>query len=513
MQVTTESLDPCNVALTISVETERVQVAREKAFQQAAKTVSIPGFRKGKVPAGLAKQYVNEGRVLELAAEDLLPDVYKEAIEEAKLEPYAQGGLENFNMDENGQFVYRLIVPLAPQVTLGPYKGLKLERRELIVGEREVTEQIQNLRERNATFNDANEREVVMGDILVADLKVDIEGMDVEDLSEPRRTAIEVGKNIPDFDNALVGMKVGDNKVIEATYPTDFAEAEMQGKKATFTVTLHEIHERILPEINDEFVQTVHRVAKTPEELTAQITQSLNEAAVQMADNDLEVRLVSELVKTATIYFPRYLLQAEMNAAANQLMSSLEENKTTFEQYLAQTGQTQETLSNEMAQAATLRIQNSLVLSEVAKSEGITLEDSDLEAKFAARAEQVGASGSAVRAYYEQNEGIFNQLRDQVLTEKILAHLKSLNAIMEKKLSAEEMQKVLEAEQKTATTSTESMESIAEKPKAKGKAKKADATEEVAEVAEAVTAEVAETPAAITEAAPKKRAPRKKEAE
>jgi trigger factor len=418
-------------------------------------------------------------------------------------------------MNDAGEFVYRLIVPLPPQVTLGPYKGLPFERRQLVVGDREVDEQIQTILERNATYNDVTERDVKMGDILVGDLQVVIEGMDVSDLSEPQRTAIEVGKNIPDFDNALVGMKVGDNKVIKATYPADFAEPEMQGKKATFTVDLKEIHERVLPELTEEFVGQVHRTAKNADELRAEMLKSLEEASTQMADNDIEVRLVSELVKTATIHFPRYLLQAEMNAAANQLMASLEENKTTFEQYLMQTGQTQEQLSGEMATAASLRIQNSLVLSEVAKSEGITLEDADMEVRFAARAEQVGASSSAVRAYYEQNEQMLNQLRDQVLTEKILTHLKSLNTIKERKLTPDEMQKEVEAEQKAQQVASAIIPAVEgeAKPKAtKSKAKKAEGeeveatTEVVAEAAE--TSIEAATPA-ITESAPKKRAPKK----
>jgi trigger factor len=442
MQVTTEQIDPCKIALTISVEPEKVKVAKEKAFKQAASNLQLPGFRKGKVPVQLAKPYVDESRVRQRAAELLVGPAYADALQETQVEPFGNLGPEmelvEFPEGDDGTFVFKALVPLRPVVTIGLYKGLTVEKRTLEVTDEDIDRQIEEVRSRHAEYPEAGDRNAQTGDVILADLTAEIEGQETPELAEPRATVIEIGKNIPDFDNGLVGMAVGETKTIEAIYPDSFADEKMRGKRATFTVTVKEIRAKVLPELTEEFIKKVRPEASNEEELRAQTRQSLEEAARQMADNDLEFEIVGKIVETSQVNYPDALLRAEMQADVNSLQERLQRENATFEQYLQMTGRTQQEVEQEFAAAADRRIRNSLVLSEIARTEELTVDEADIDAQIQTRAESAKVSPAAVRAFLEKNNQL-DQVRDQALTEKILNFLREQTTITERTVTAEEM--------------------------------------------------------------------------
>lgn len=497
MQVTTEQIDPCKLALTITVETEKVDAAKEKAFRQFAQNVQVPGFRKGKVPTHMARAYVDPNRVKQRAAEMLVETAYQEAVTESSIEPFAQPELEMVEMEDEGPFVFKALVPLRPVVTLGLYKGLALERRRLQVTDTDVDKQIEEVLTRQAEYPEVTDRNVETGDILLAGLTAEVEGQELPDLAEPRDTVIEVGKNIPDFDNALVGIAIGETKTIDALYPNEFADENLRGKRATFTVSVKEIRSKVLPELNDEMVEKIHPTAKTVEELKTALHTSLETAADEMADNELEFRLIGEIVKTSQIYFPEVLLRAEMQADAQQINERLERDKITIEAYLDEVGKTREQLEQEIAANADVRIRNSLVLSEVAKTDAITVDDSDVDAIFTERAERAHVSPAAVRAFAEKNDQM-GQIRDQALTRKILNHLKGLSVVTDKFVTAEEMEAVAETAGETAVIQDmASAEEVAAEADAKPKRKRTAKKTEDADIdSEAPMADVAAEPTA-----------------
>jgi len=506
MQVTTEQIDPCKIALTISVDTERVDAAKEKAFKQFASNIQLPGFRKGKVPPQMARAYVDPNRVKQRAAEMLVEPAYNEAVQESGVEPFAQPELEMVEMEDEGPFVFKAYVPLRPVVTLGLYKSLAIERRRLQATDADVEKQIEELQSRHAEYPEVTDRTVQMGDILLAALQAQIEGQELPELAEPRDTVIEVGKNIPDFDNGLVGIAKDETKTIEALYPEEFADENLRGKRATFTVTVKEIRAKILPELNDEFVAKAHSTAKSVEELRTTLRENLEKAADEMADNDLEFRLVAEIVKTSQINFPDVLLRAEMQADVQQIQQRLQRDKITLEDYLDQIGKSRNEMEQEIAASADARIRNSLILSEVARKEEIKVEDADVDAIINERAERAKVSPAAFRAFAEKNNQ-FEQFRDQALTRKILAYLKGVSKITEKVVTQEELQAEEDAEAAAATAQqvhdiAAAAEVAAEMP--------AETTEVVAT---AEQANATEEPAAEVEAKPKKRAPKKKATE
>ena len=485
MQVTTEQIDPCQLALTITVPADRFAAARQKAANQASQSLQIPGFRKGKVPQHLAKNFLDPVKVQQRAAEIVVPEAYQEAVTENAVEPWADPQFEIVELPEGGELVFKATVPLRPKVTLGTYKGHELEKRILQVRDVDIDRELEQVRERFAEFPE-QDRAVETGDILLCSLQATVEGAELPDLAEARQTAIEVGKNIPEFDAGLVGMKTGESKTITAVYPDTFEDESMRGKTGTFNVSVTEIRARVLPELNDELVKKAHRSAKSVDELRAEIRTSLENAAVEMSDNELEFNLIGKIVETSEIHFPPVLLNAEMQQEANQLAQSLEQNKLTFEQYLAGQGKTRETWQAELASGATVRIKNSLVLSEVARTESIEVTDEDVDGKIAERADQLQSSPAAVRAMAE-SQGTLDRFRDLALTEKILDFLKGASKITEKSVTSDD----LDAEAKADST-----DAPAEKPK-KAPAKKAAAkkSEEAAPVAEAATEEAPKAPA------------------
>lgn len=486
MQVTTEQIDPCKVAVTVTVEPEKVRAAEEKAFLAIAKNIQIPGFRKGKVPPQMARPYVDTDRVKQRAADALLGPAYAEALQESGVEPFGnlRPDVELIEMNDDGPLIFKALVPTRPLVTLGLFKGLTVERRLLQVTDADVDEQIDNVRNRGAEYPDAGDRSVQMGDVLLADVATILEGNESGEGGESRPAFVEVGRNIPDFDNAMVGMTKGETKTIEATYPDDFPDENYRGKKATFIVTVNEIRDKVLPELNDEFAAKIHPTAKTVEELKAAIRENLQQQAVQMADNDVEFRLVGQIVDSSQINFPDVLLRAEMQEDINNLQERLKRDKLTIEQFIEQTGRTAQQIEQEIATAADRRIRNSLILSEVARAENITVEEEDVDRIITERAASMNATPAALRAMAEKNNQL-NQLRDQALTGKILQFIKDSATINERTVTRAEIQAEQAAAQAAAGTmiSEEDIEPTplgleSARPKRRGKKAEAEPVEE-----------------------------------
>ena len=451
MQVTTEQIDPCKIALTITVEPEKVVAAREKAFGQFARGLNLPGFRKGKVPPAIAKTYVDEGRVRQRAAELLIEPAYVEAIEETKVEPFASPDVELVEMNDDGPLVFKALVPLRPITTLGPYKGLAIERRVLQVTDEDVDRQIEELRTRMADYEEVSDRTAQMGDIAQAELTASIEGQETPELAAPRATFIEIGKNIPDFDNGLVGLAIGETKTIEAVYPEEFADENLRGKRATFTVTLNGLRTRSLPALDEEFVknQKAYPDLNTVDELRAAVRGGLDKAANEMARNDLDNRLVNQIVSTSQINYPDVILREQMQADAKDLTDRLEREKLNLEQYLVATGKTREQVEAELANVADRRIRTGLVLAEVAQAEKMTVEDADIDAEISERAERARVSTAAVRAFIEKQNQM-EALANRVLTQKVFTFLRDNAQITDRTLTADEMDAEMQGEAEEA---------------------------------------------------------------
>ncbi len=429
MQVTKEALDPCQVALTIEVEPDKVGLAVDRAYREYSKYVAVPGFRKGKAPMSFVKQRVPESDVRQRAAEILVEPAYADAIKQENVEPFAQPKLELLQLDLTEKpFIFKAVVPLAPEVTLGEYKGLTVERRKYELTDENVETQLQKMRERAADYPKV-ERPVQMGDLVVADLSAltDLR----PDAAEARPTMIEIGAdNIPGFDDQVIGLSIGDEKAFTLTYPKDYPDAELAGQEAEFTITVNEVHEKIVPELDDALAKKISNDRfETLDALRAEMKTDMEKSLSASSESETDSKLIEQIIANSTIKFPPVLVEAEVEDDAKELLARLERQGVTLEDYLEQIGKTREEIMASFQSAATKRIQIGLLLGRVAEQENLALTEADLNAALAERAAQERTSPAAIRAVLESNGGL-EGLANRAQAKKVLDFLRA-SAIME----------------------------------------------------------------------------------
>jgi len=432
MQVTKEPLDPCQVALTIEVESDKVVLAVDRAYREYSKYVVVPGFRKGKAPMSYVKQRVPEADVRQRAAELLVEPAYADAIKQENIEPFAQPKLELMQLElAEKPFIFKAVVPLSPEVELGEYKGLTVERRKFQVTDENVETQLQKMRERSADYPKV-ERAIQMGDLVVADLSA------LTDLrpeaAEPRPTMIEIGAdNIPGFDEQVVGLNIGDEKSFTLAYPEDYPDAELAGEEAEFTITVNEVHEKIIPELNDELAKKLSNDKfETLEALRTEVKADMEKSLDVSTESETDSKLIDQIIAASTIKFPPVLVESEVEDDAKELLARLERQGISLEDYLEQVGKTREQIMANFQSAANKRIQIGLLLGRVAETENLGLTDEDLNAALAERATQERTSPAAVRAVLESNGGL-EGLANRTQAKKVLDFLRG-TAIIEEKL-------------------------------------------------------------------------------
>ena len=443
MQVTKEALEPCQAVLTIEVESDKVVTAVDRAYREYGKYVSVPGFRKGKAPLSFVKQRVPEADVRQRTAEILVEPAYAAALEQEAVEPFAQPKLELVQLDMTATpFIFKAIVPLRPEVELGAYTGLTVEKPKYELTEENVETQLQRMRERAADYP-VVERPAQMGDLLVAEVAalVDIR----PDAAEARPTMIEIGAdNIPGFDEQLIGMTKGEEKTFTLTYPADYPDAELASEEAEFTVTVNEIHEKQVPELDDALAQKLSNGRyQTVEDLRREMRVDMEKSLVASSESEADNRLIDQILANATVKYPPVLVQSEVEDDIKELMGRLERQNVTVEDYLERVGKTQEQLVTEITGAAAKRIEIGLVLGKVSEVENLALADDDLNAALAERAQEERTSPAAVRAVLEGNGGM-DALRNRAQAKKVLDFLRASAIIEDKVVSADSVEEATE---------------------------------------------------------------------
>lgn len=432
MQVTKEPLDPCQVALTIEVEQDKVGLAVDKAYREYAKYVAVPGFRKGKAPMNFVRQRIPEADVRQRTAEILVEPAYEEALQQEEITPYAAPKLELLQLDfAEKPFIFKAVVPLAPKVTLGEYKAIAVEHKTYELDDTDLDTQIEKMRERAADYPQA-ERPVAQGDLVIADVSAITEAR--PEAAEPRATMIEIGAdNIPGFDEQIVGMSAGDTKTFTLTYPPDYPDDILAGETADFTIHVKEVRAKQVPALDDALASKLTN-GKTPtlDAFKADLRADMQRELAASADRESEAAIVDKIVEASQIEFPPVLVEAEVDSDARQFQQQLEKQNVTFQDYLAQTGKTQQQVLDDMTAAANNRIRVGLVLGEVAEKENLALTPEDVDAAIAEDATRRGTSPAALRALLEANEGLV-ALQNRTQTKKVLDFLRA-QAIMEEKV-------------------------------------------------------------------------------
>ena len=367
----------------VTIDGEVWAKAQKKSFNKLASELQIQGFRKGKVPHEMAKKYIDPRKVLANAIDLVLQDGYSYVLDnEKEIEVMAQPDVSIADVSEEKLVVvYSLTV--RPEVTLGQYKELTIEKDAVEVTEEDVNAELVKIQEKNAELV-VSEEPVKMGDTVNLDFKGFVDGVAFEG-GEAKGFDLVIGSGqfIPGFEEALVGVKTGESKDVEITFPENYVEA-LAGQQATFKCTINSIKTKILPELNDELAldENIDGVS-TLEELKAHLTNQIKERKEKASESAAYEKLVNTIVDASTLELPEKLIEEDIQAQLKNLKERITQQGLTYEQYLQLTNQTEETLLVQIRENCERNLKTSFVFGAIAKENEITVTNEDIENEFA----------------------------------------------------------------------------------------------------------------------------------
>jgi len=382
-----ERMEDSKVKLEVEVPASEVDSALDKAYRKVVKDVTLPGFRKGKVPRKILETRFGPEVLHEEALEILVPPAYEEALKEADISPISQPDFELVQIEEGKPLLFNAVVEVIPPVELGEYKGLEAEQEEAKVEEIQVDHHIYLLREQNARLVPREEEPAREGDLVTIDFKGYVDGEPFEG-GEAENYSLELGSNtfIPGFEGQLIGAVPGEEKEVKIQFPEDYRNEDLAGKEAVFEVKVNEIKEKQLPELDDDFVKEVSEF-ETLEDMKADLREKMLKNAEEQSKNKLEESLIEKVTEGSTVEPPETLVQRQMDRLIGDLEHYLRYQGLGLDQFLELSGKSRDELREERREEAEKRTRANLALDAIAKKEGIEVDDSELENKIAEIAE------------------------------------------------------------------------------------------------------------------------------
>lgn len=417
MNVTVERVGN-DATLKITLPAEEVNKGFKKAVAKIAGQVNIPGFRKGKAPRNIIEMHYGKEAVKQEAFELVANQCYTEALEQEKLIPVSDPKVEDSVFEENKDMELTIKVTLKPEVKLGDYKELHVEKEAVEVTEEAVEEQVQGLRSRHAKMVEAEEGAVIeKGDFAIIDFAGTVDGEPFSG-GEGKGYPLEVGSNsfIPGFEDQLVGLKKGDSTDVDVTFPEEYFVKELAGKQAIFKVNVQDVKRKELPELTDEYV-AANSDCKTVEELRASYKERMQKAAENNAQIAYEKALIDLAVANAEFEVPEIMIEDRVTQMIDEMRMSLEARKLTLEQYMQYSGIDMKQLRERQHDAAVENVKTDLVLDAVAKAENIQVSMEDVDSELSAIASQHGATLEDVKKIIKSN-GTMGLLLANILRRK-----------------------------------------------------------------------------------------------
>lgn len=387
MSVQVEKLEKNMAKLTIEVAAEELEKAIEAAYQKNKSKISIPGFRKGKVPRQMIERMYGKEVFYEDAANALIPDAYEKALDECEEDIVSSPSIDVVQIEEGKPFIFTAEVALKPEVKLGKYKGVKVEKADITVTDEEVDAEINKERENNARNIEVTDRAVKDGDITTLDFEGFVDGVAFEGgKGENYPLTIGSGAFIPGFEEQLIGAEIGKEVEVNVTFPEDYQAEDLKGKAAVFKCTVKEIKEKQLPELDDEFASEVSEF-ETLAEYKADVKGKLEERKTKEAKDVKEAAVIEEIVKDSEMEIPEAMLATQQRQMVDEFAQRIQMQGLSIDQYFQFTGSSYEQMIEQVKPQAEKRIQSRLVLEAVAKAENITATDEDYEDELKVMAE------------------------------------------------------------------------------------------------------------------------------
>ena len=387
MSVKVETLEKNMAKLVIEVSAEEFEKALQAAYNKQKSKISIPGFRKGKVPRQMVEKMYGPGFFYEDAANMLIPVEYEKAADECGLELVSRPVIDIEQIEKGKPFIFTAEVAVKPEVTLGEYKGIEVAKAEVEVTEEEVAAELEKEREKNARTISVEDRPVANGDMIMLDFEGFVGGAAFDGgKGENYPLTIGSGAFIPGFEEQLVGAEIGKELEVNVTFPAEYQAPELAGKEAVFKCTVNEIKVKELPELDDDFAEDVSKfdtLAEYKEDIKAKLAEN-KAAAAKRAKEDA---VIEKIIENASMDIPEAMIDTQARQLVDEFAQRIQAQGLSFEQYLQFTGMTLDTALEQMKPNAVKRIQSRLVLEAVVKAENLEATEDDVKAEIAKMAE------------------------------------------------------------------------------------------------------------------------------
>lgn len=422
MEAKMEKIDVNVVKFEVKVEANKFNEALTRAYKKNVKNFNVPGFRKGKVPMNVVKQYYGVGVLLEDAVNFAIDGSYSEVLKENNIIPVDYPKIDVVEVGEGKDFVYTAEVTVYPEVELGEYKGLSVEKKTYEVTEEEVAKKLKEMQEKNARVESKEEGTAENGNIAVIDFKGFVDGEAFQG-GEGHDYSLEIGSKtfIDTFEEQLVGAKVNDTVEVNVTFPENYGKEELNGKPAKFEVTIKEIKVKELPELDDEFAKETSEF-DTIAELKADITTKLEAANAERADREFEEAVINAVAENAKVEIPAVMVEKEVDKMVQNLQQRLQYQGLNLEQYFQFTGTDEEKMREYMRENAATKVKVDLVLEAVEKAENIDATEEEIKEKAVEVAKMYSASedDKMVELLMQSQQAA---LRSDVITNKAVKFL------------------------------------------------------------------------------------------
>lgn len=390
MSVTVENLEKSMAKLTVEVSAEEFEKAMQQAYMRQKKDISIPGFRKGKVPRVMIEKMYGPGVFYEDAANIVMPGAYEEAAKESGLDITSSPEIDVTQIEKGKSFIFTATVALRPEVVLGDYKGVEVPRTDVTVTDEDVEKELKREQEKNSRQVTLDDEAAADGDTVTMDYVGTIDGEAFEGgTAEAADLTLGSGTFIPGFEEQLVGVKAGETKVVNVTFPEDYHAEDLKGKDAVFTCNIIKISRKELPELNDEFAQDVSEF-DTLEEYKEDLRKNLQKQRENVAKQNRRDNAVSRAAQNATIEIPEAMLNTRAEQSVNNFARQLASQGMSLDQYMQFTGSNMEMMREQVKPQTEIQIRNELVLDEVAKAENIEVTDDEILAEVEEMAKAYG---------------------------------------------------------------------------------------------------------------------------
>ena len=416
MKINNKKLENAIVELTVAFDSEEWKATQEKALDKLAKNVKIDGFRPGKAPAAMVRARVSKASVLEEATDMILQTKFVEILTEANVEPVAQPALSVQKVDAD-ELEVQILVPVQPQVELGEYKGLEVKKGRVTVTKKEIEEQLANYQTQFAELTVKEGGKVAKGDTAVIDFEGFVDGVAFEG-GKGENYPLEIGSGsfIPGFEDQVIGMTVDKEQDIVVTFPEDYGAADLAGKEATFKVTVHEIKEKHLPEIDDELAKDVNiDGVETLDQLKDHIKANIKTRKESENENKFMDDLYKAIVASSKVEDSDALLEQEQGLMLQEIEQNLQRQGLNFEVYQQFTGKSKDDIKEDIKPQAEERVKLNAILAAIIEEEKLAVSDEELETELKTIAEYYQKELDEVKKIFEGN---MSRIENDLLTRK-----------------------------------------------------------------------------------------------